>query len=65
MYISNKYKNIFRVMSTNFSSLSLQEAAIQYAKSIALNINAAAAEVSGVEVVWFRTKTEKRSKDVI
>ena len=52
-------------MSTNFSSLSLQEAAIQYAKSMALNINAAAAEVAGVEVMWFRAKPDKRSQDVI
>ena len=65
MYITNKYKNIFRVMSTNFSSLSLQESAIQYAKSMALNINAAAAEVAGVEVLWFRAKPDKRSQDVI
>ena len=52
-------------MSTKFSSLSLQEAAIQYAKSMALNINAAAAEVAGVEVMWFRAKPDKRSQDVI
>lgn len=52
-------------MSTNFSVLSLQEAAIQYAKNMALTVNAAAAEMAGVEVMWFRAKPDKRSQDVI
>ena len=45
--------------------LSAQEAAINFANSIANMINAAAAETAGIDVLWFRATPDKRSQDVI
>lgn len=45
--------------------LSVQEAAVAFAKEMAAMINAAAAETVGIEVMWFRAKPDKRSQDVI
>ena len=45
--------------------LSAQEAAINFANSIANMINAAAAETAGIDVLWFRATPDKRSQDVV
>lgn len=52
-------------MSIASSVTSIQEAAMAYANSIMLSINNAAAEVMGVEVMWFRLQPDKRNQDVI
>lgn len=46
-------------------SLSVQEAAIAFAKELASHLNTVAAETVGVEVMWFRAIPDKRSQDVI
>lgn len=49
----------------NTSYTSVQEAAVEFANSIASIVNAAAAETAGVDVMWFRATPDKRSQDVI
>ena len=44
---------------------SIQEAATQFVHEILGGLNAAATEVAGVDVIWFRAKPDKRSQDVI
>ena len=51
-------------MATNLTS-SLQEAAARYANTILASLNASAAEMLGVDVMWFRATPDKRSQDVI
>jgi len=46
-------------------SVSIQEAAAQFANSILKQVNSAAAEMAGVEVFWFRATPDKRNQDVI
>ena len=45
--------------------MSVQEAAIDFANSIAALVNATAAETAGIDVLWFRAIPDKRSQDVI
>lgn len=53
-------------MSTTYSiPSSVQEAAAQFANNVLSMVNNAAAEVAGVEVMWFRATPDKRSQDVI
>lgn len=52
-------------MASYTTSMSVQEAAVAFAKTMAMQVNAAAAEIVGVEVMWFRAKPDKRSQDVI
>lgn len=53
-------------MSTTYSiPSSVQEAAAQFANNVLAMVNNAAAEVAGVEVMWFRATPDKRSQDVI
>lgn len=44
---------------------SIQEAAVQFANTILGQLNSAAAETGGVEVLWFRLQPDHRSQDVI
>ena len=44
---------------------SIQESARQFVNDILGNLNQAAAEMAGVDVMWFRLKPDKRSQDVI
>lgn len=44
---------------------SIQETAMIYANKIFASINSGAANVMGVEVLWFRLQPDKRSQDVI
>lgn len=53
-------------MSTTYSiPSSVQEAAAQFANNVLAMVNNAAAEIAGVEVMWFRAMPDKRSQDVI
>lgn len=47
------------------SLASIQEAAVQFANSILGDLNSAAAEAAGVDVLWFRLQPDHRSQDVI
>jgi hypothetical protein len=49
--------------NTNYTSV--QEAALEFANTIASVVNAAAAETAGIDVLWFRAMPDKRSQDVI
>lgn len=44
---------------------SIQEAAIQFANTILGDLNSAAANAGGVDVMWFRLQPDHRSQDVI
>ncbi len=44
---------------------SIQESARQFVNDILGDLNQAAAEMAGVDVMWFRLKPDKRSQDVI
>ena len=44
---------------------SIQEAAVQFANTILGQLNSAAAEAGGVDVLWFRLQPDHRSQDVI
>ena len=46
-------------------SISVQEAAVLFANTMAAQINSAITEVAGVTVMWFRATPDKRSQDVI
>lgn len=52
-------------MSIASSITSIQEAAMAYANSIVASLNSGAAEVMGVDVLWFRAQPDKRNQDVI
>lgn len=45
--------------------ISVQEAAVNYANTIANMVNKAATNVAGIDVLWFRAMPDKRSQDVI
>lgn len=49
----------------NNTAISLQEAATKFVSDILGNLNAAATQVAGVDVMWFRLQPDKRSQDVI
>ena len=46
-------------------TISIQEAAAQFANSVLKQINSAAAQMAGVEVFWFRATPNRRNQDVI
>ena len=46
-------------------SMSIQEAAAQFANTILKQVNTAAANMAGVDVFWFRATPDKRNQDVI
>jgi len=45
--------------------MSVQEAAVLFANTMAASINSAISEVAGVDVMWFRVMPDKRNQDVI
>ena len=46
-------------------ALSIQEKATKYMRTVALKTNASVARAAGVDVMWFRTISQKRSEDIV
>ena len=52
-------------MSIVNNAISIQEAAAKFVSDILGDLNAAATQIAGVDVMWFRLQPDKRSQDVI
>ena len=46
-------------------ALSIQEKAARYIKTVATKTNASIAKTAGIDVMWFRTLSQKRSEDIV
>ena len=44
---------------------SIQEAATKFVSDILGGLNSAATQIAGVDVMWFRTISQKRSEDIV